>query len=156
MLFFGFYAAILTRLKFRNISMLNDSFQRSISLLIFNIAEHKISCLFFWNAYWALDYLTLSITSTRAKFSSLSDSDIKIAFCPSNEGILKLFLNVNFDVLIDTLKAMICFCIFFVLVFYTTTKAMASDQKFKNNFCNLIDQFVYNLKSLTSQIGQIE
>ena len=156
MLFFGFYAAILTRLKFLNISMLNDSFQRSISLLIFNIAEHKISCLFFQNAYCALDYLTLSITSTRAKFSSLSDSDIKIAFCPSNEGILKLFLNVNFDVLIDTLKAMICFCIFFVRVFYTTTKAMASDQKFKNNFCNLIDQFVYNLKSLTSQIGQIE
>ena len=47
MLFFEFYAAILTRLKFRNISLLNDSFQRSISLLIFNIAEHKISFLFF-------------------------------------------------------------------------------------------------------------
>ena len=51
---------------------------------------------------------------------------MKIAFCPSNEEILKLFLNVTCDISIDTLKAMICFSIFFVLVFYTT-KAMASD-----------------------------
>ena len=58
----------------------------------------------------------------------LSNSKIKIAFCPRNEGILKLFLNVTFDILIDTLKAMICFCISFsfVLVFFTT-KATASD-----------------------------